>query len=155
MPSSGTPRDFESGTRAAAEPASLTKRLQTRHLAATCVCDGRRTSYESVTRVQISCWGSHEGQTSIRGDCRDRLRRRRILMIVASSRSISAQAESWTPPHRMLLTPERALAMIVASDRHLEYVPGEVLVRFRPGVGVAGQQRALTALRSRPAPADL
>ena len=77
------------------------------------------------------------------------------LLIVASSRSISAQAESWTPPHRMLLTPERALAMIVASDRHLEYVPGEVLVRFRPGVGVAGQQRALTALRSRPAPADL
>src|SRR5437870_7273605 len=80
MPSPGTPRDFESGTRAAAEPASLTKRLQTRHLAATCVCNGRRTSYESVTKVQISCWGSHEGQTSIRGDCRDRLRRRRILI---------------------------------------------------------------------------
>jgi hypothetical protein len=77
------------------------------------------------------------------------------LLTVASTRSISAQAESWTPPHRMLLTPERALALMTASDRHLEYVPGEVLVRFRPGVGVAGQQRALSALRSRPSPGDL
>ena len=77
------------------------------------------------------------------------------LLAVASTRSISAQAESWTPPHRMLLTPERALALMTASDRHLEYVPGEVLVRFRPGVGVAGQQRALSALRSRPSPGDL
>ena len=78
-----------------------------------------------------------------------------FLLFAASAPSISAQAESWTPPHRMLLTPERALAMITASDRHLDYVPGEVLVRFRPGVGVAGQQRALAALRSRPSPGDL
>src|SRR5437870_588804 len=80
MPHPGTPRDFESGTRAAAEPASLTKRLQTRNLSATCVCDGRRTSYESVTKVRISCWGSHEGQTSICGDCRGNLRCRRFLL---------------------------------------------------------------------------
>jgi serine protease len=76
-------------------------------------------------------------------------------LIVASGRLISAQAETWTPPHRMLLTPARALALILANDRKLDYVPGEVLVRFRPGVGVAGQQRALMALRSRPSPGDL
>ncbi len=56
---------------------------------------------------------------------------------------------------RMRLTPERALAFVAAGDRRLSYVPGEVLVRFRDGVGIAGQQRALTALRSRPQPSDL
>ena len=55
----------------------------------------------------------------------------------------------------MLLAPARALAMVLASDRRVDYVPGEVLVRFRAGVSPAGQQRALMALRSRPAAADL
>jgi serine protease len=78
------------------------------------------------------------------------------LVLVLSSRvSISAQAESWTAPHRMLLTPERALAMLLAKDRKLDYVPGEVLVRFREGVSADGQQRAMTALRSKPAPSSL
>jgi serine protease len=45
--------------------------------------------------------------------------------------------------------------VILASDRQLDYVPGEVLVKFRGGVGVAGQQRALSALRSRPLSSDL
>jgi serine protease len=76
-------------------------------------------------------------------------------LMLSSSPSISAQTETWTPPHRMLLTPERALAIVLANDRKLDYVPGEVLVRFREGVSVAGQQRAMMALRSKPAPTDL
>jgi serine protease len=78
-----------------------------------------------------------------------------LAVLVSSSQSINAQTEEWTAPHRMLLTPERALSLVLAIDRKLDYVPGEVLVRFRPGVGVSGQQRALAALRSRPAPTAL
>jgi serine protease len=75
--------------------------------------------------------------------------------LVWSARSINAQTEEWTAPHRMLMTPERALSFVLATDRKLNYMPGEVLVKFRPGVSVAGQQRALSALRSRPAPSAL
>jgi serine protease len=75
------------------------------------------------------------------------------------TRSIGAQSggqtEEWTPAHPMLLSASRALAIVTAFDRGLSYVPGEVLVRFRAGVTVAGQQRALMSLRSRPAPSDL
>lgn len=78
-----------------------------------------------------------------------------FVLLLSSRASISAQAESWTPPHPMLLTPERALAIVLANDRKLDYVPGEVLVRFREGVSVAGQQRALLSLRSKPAPSGL
>jgi serine protease len=51
----------------------------------------------------------------------------------------------------MLLTLERAMAIVRAAAEKLDYVPGEVLVKFRTGVTPIGQQRALTALRSRPA----
>jgi len=78
-----------------------------------------------------------------------------FALVLSSRVSISAQAESWTPPHRMLLTPERAWAMVLAKDRRLDYVPGEVLVRFREGVSAAGQQRAMMSLRSKPAPSSL
>lgn len=78
-----------------------------------------------------------------------------FALIVAPIRTVNAQTDEWTAPHRMLLTPERALAIVRAADRQLDYVPGEVLVRFRPGVTVDGQQRALASLRSRPAPGDL
>ena len=55
-----------------------------------------------------------------------------------------------TLPYPTILTPERALAFVQAADEKLDYVPGEVLVRFKDGVNAAGQQRALMALRSRP-----
>ena len=78
-----------------------------------------------------------------------------FVLMSSSHLSISAQTENLTPPHRMLLTPERALALVLANDRKLDYVPGEVLVKFREGVTSAGQQRAMMALRSQPAPTDL
>ena len=78
-----------------------------------------------------------------------------FALIVSSARSTSAQTVDWSAPHHMLLTPQRALALVLASDRNLDYVPGEVLVKFRADVSRAAQERALTALRSRPAAADL
>jgi serine protease len=48
------------------------------------------------------------------------------------------------------LTAARAQAFIDAHDRHLNYLPGEVLVKFKAGVSPVGEQRALMALRSRP-----
>jgi len=50
----------------------------------------------------------------------------------------------------MQATLDRVAAMREARLGGLGFAPGEVLVKFRPGVSVAGQQRALTALRSRP-----
>src|SRR6185295_3518219 len=53
------------------------------------------------------------------------------------------------------LRPQRALAFLEAAERALDYVPGEVLIKFKPGVGATGQQQALSALRSRPMLSDL
>src|SRR2546430_3871637 len=78
-----------------------------------------------------------------------------ILLTLSSPRSISAQTDDWSAPHPMLLTPERALGLVRATDQRLDYVPGEVLVKFREGVGDDGRQRAMTSLRSRPAASDL
>lgn len=55
------------------------------------------------------------------------------------------------PPVEAGLTIEKVQAFAEAAGRRLDYLPGEVLVKFRPGVQAAGQARALAALRSRPA----
>src|ERR1041384_8515016 len=78
-----------------------------------------------------------------------------FVLVLSSRASIRAQADNWTPEYPMRLTPDRALAIVLASDRKLDYVPGEVLVRFRDGGGPAGQQRAMMALRSRPTSSNL
>lgn len=44
----------------------------------------------------------------------------------------------------------RAAAFVEAASRGLGYLPGEVLVKFKDGVTVSRQQRALDAVRSRP-----
>src|ERR1019366_8769805 len=44
----------------------------------------------------------------------------------------------------------RVQALVDAATRGVNYVPGEVLVKFRSGVTVAGEQRALQAIRSQP-----
>jgi serine protease len=51
---------------------------------------------------------------------------------------------------QLQLTADRVAALVDAHVRRLDYVPGEVLVRFKPGMTPAQQQRALLALRSRP-----
>jgi len=46
-------------------------------------------------------------------------------------------------------------SVVQAADGKLDYLPGEVLVKFKAGIAATGQQRALTALRSRPATSSL
>ena len=68
---------------------------------------------------------------------------------------VRAQSEPWTSPYPLILTPERALAFAQAADRDLDYVPGEVVIKFRDGVGAIGQTRALQAIRDQPLPGHL
>jgi serine protease len=46
-----------------------------------------------------------------------------------------------------LMTAERAAAFALAQREQLNWVPGEVLVKFKPGVSMAQGTRALSALR--------
>src|SRR5688572_20268461 len=62
---------------------------------------------------------------------------------------VSAQQ---APAHQFLVTPAQLAAYQLAAARKLNYLPGEVLVKFRPGVTVSQQARALSSLRSRPLP---
>ena len=52
-------------------------------------------------------------------------------------------------------TETRARALLDARQRGLDYVPGEVIVKFRAGIASVTRQRALSALRSRPSVNDL
>ncbi|MEO6222730.1 MAG: S8 family serine peptidase [Vicinamibacterales bacterium] len=62
---------------------------------------------------------------------------------------VSAQQ---APTPQLLVTPAQLAAFQMAADRDLNYLPGEVIVKFRTGVSVNQQTRALSALRSRPLP---
>ena len=62
---------------------------------------------------------------------------------------VSAQQ---TPAPRFRVTQAQLAAYQLAAARNLNYVPGEVLVKFRPGTSVNQQGRALSSLRSRPLP---
>jgi serine protease len=53
------------------------------------------------------------------------------------------------------MSPSRVAALMDAIERGLDYIPAEVVVKFRDGVSNAGRERALLALRSRPAAGDL
>ena len=77
-----------------------------------------------------------------------------ILTVFWSSGSIRAQTQPGTSEYPVI-SAERAWRFVQAADRNLDYLPGEVLVKFRPGVTPTGQQRALMALRSRPPVSDL
>lgn len=64
---------------------------------------------------------------------------------------IAGQAVPRVPvADRAGLSPDQAEAFVDAAVRGLDYLPGEVLVKFRPGMQPAAQTRALAALRSRP-----
>jgi serine protease len=70
--------------------------------------------------------------------------------LLSSTARVTAQTEGRVPNYRRIPSPERVAALVDAASRKLNYIPGEVVVRFRAGVTGAGQQRALTSLRSRP-----
>jgi serine protease len=71
-------------------------------------------------------------------------------VLVTTGRTTRAQTPSWVSPYPLILTPDRARAIVEASEERLAYVPGEVVVGFKPGMAPTDQQRALSALRSRP-----
>ncbi|HUL72821.1 MAG TPA: S8 family serine peptidase [Vicinamibacterales bacterium] len=66
-----------------------------------------------------------------------------------------APAASAVDVGQLQLTGDRVAAFVEAYTRHLDYLPGEVLVTFKPGMSTSQQQRALMALRSRPSVDDL
>jgi serine protease len=70
--------------------------------------------------------------------------------VVAAPQPLIGSQAAANAPGSLQLTADRAAALLDAHDRHLSYVPGEVLVRFKAGMSPAQQQRALMALRSRP-----
>ena len=72
-----------------------------------------------------------------------------FAVIVLKSFS-SASAQQPEPVQFPVMSAERVAQFLEAADRKLDYLPGEVLVKFKDGVQPAGQQRALLALRSRP-----
>src|SRR5262245_49309906 len=75
-----------------------------------------------------------------------------ILLALGFDHHLSAlpQQAVPVPTGQLQLTPDRVNALLDANARRLNYVPGEVLVRFKPGMTPERQQRALMALRSRP-----
>lgn len=60
----------------------------------------------------------------------------------------AADQSSDTP--QFLLSQDRRLARLMAAERGLDYVPGEVIVRFKPGTLRGAAQRALSVLSGRP-----
>jgi serine protease len=72
------------------------------------------------------------------------------LIVFTRSGRVAASPQQSTNVAPVQLTAARVAAFLDARDRHLSYVPGEVLVQFKPGVTIAQQQRSLDALRSRP-----
>jgi len=68
------------------------------------------------------------------------------VFIARAPRAIGQDA----PPPQPMMSAERTAAFIDAARRSLDYLPGEVIVKFKPGATRDGQQRALDAVRSRP-----
>lgn len=102
----------------------------------------------------------------------DRNHRRRVIVLAAVALAAAfvpafqdiraqrrgepvGQATPRLPVSGSALTVEDANAFVEAARLRLEYLPGEVLVKFRPGTQAAQQTRALAALRSRPAASAL
>jgi serine protease len=75
------------------------------------------------------------------------------LAVVLITASLGAQAPA--PATMQTMSAQRAQAFSDAASRQLEYLPGEVIVKFRTGVDTERQSRALGAVRGRPAVRDM
>ena len=78
-----------------------------------------------------------------------------VVAGIAATPSPVVVAQGDAPVVPAIMPLERALRLIEAAERSLDYVPGEVIVRFKDGVSTSGQQRALDGVRSRPETSDL
>jgi serine protease len=88
-----------------------------------------------------------------------------LLCAVAVVSDVAAQRQAGPAPTRTAVgrfppsasprAVEQVNALVEAATRRLDHVPGEVLIKFRPGVTAAARNRALAGLRSRPSEANL
>jgi serine protease len=75
-----------------------------------------------------------------------------LVVIVSSPLTRGQQAADApaAPPPAAVMSGADAQAFVDAAASGLDYLPGQVIVKFKDGVEVQGEQRALDALRSRP-----
>jgi serine protease len=69
-------------------------------------------------------------------------------------RSSGLAAQQPDPASAPVLTRDQAADLVAAWNQGLPYVPGEVLVKFRPGSEPVQQARALSVLRRGPVPSE-
>jgi serine protease len=72
-----------------------------------------------------------------------------IIAALAATRAPRAIGQDVPAPQPMM-SAATTEAFIDAATRSLDYLPGQVIVKFKPGASRDGQQRALDAVRSRP-----
>lgn len=74
-------------------------------------------------------------------------RRGLIVVLVAVAATTSLETRQNPPRATLLMTAEQAANLQHAWNDNLGYVPGEVLVKFRPGVSQGARLRAAEAIR--------
>lgn len=77
-----------------------------------------------------------------------------VLVCVLGEPGPRTEAQEPSTAYNLLVTREQAEGLITAWNEQLPYVPGELLVKFRPGSNSGTQTHALSVLR-RGSPCDL
>jgi serine protease len=70
-----------------------------------------------------------------------------VVIAGLTASALQGRAQSAPTPHHLLADSASAARVVKAWNEHRSYIPGEVLVKFRDGVGVTAQSRALSTLR--------
>src|SRR5438046_1813522 len=74
--------------------------------------------------------------------------------VVSAEPRLGGQRRQPVPTPRVgslpTMSAQRAAGFVDAATRQLDYLPGEVLVKFKDGVSVAQEQRVLDVSRGRP-----
>src|SRR6188768_2936961 len=79
-----------------------------------------------------------------------------FTLVPPFARATVGRGQGVVPATAALRTrPQRMNAFARAAERHLNHLPGEVVVKFKAGTSTAGRLRALGALRARPTLSDL
>ena len=67
-----------------------------------------------------------------------------LIAWLAASR---LHAQQLSNGYEFLMSPDQVRAFLAAREQHLGYMPGQTLVKFRPGMAPSDQTRALSMLR--------
>lgn len=78
-----------------------------------------------------------------------------VFAVVVAALSLAPHIAGQTPPPVSLMSAVRAQAFVDAAARGLNYVPGEVVVKFASGQTQAARLRSLQAIRDRPGANDV